>query len=256
MENKIKSKMQQKKRVVGTFFGLGSDVAIECLGNTGLDYIVIDAEHSPFDFESVARFVRTADSVGLTPLVRIPEITRSYVLRTLDIGAKGLIIPFVECVDQVKEIVQYAKYPPTGNRGYCACRNNGWGYPDFANPIEKYFSLSNAESLVITQCETVDGLEHIEEIAAMEGVDGVFLGMFDLSISMGKPLQFDDTELIAAKKRVLSACKAVNKPAIIIVGTIEAANEAFEQGFSAIAYSLDVLVFTEMYRNIVSKITE
>lgn len=108
-------------------------------------------------------------------------------LRLLDVGAQGVVVPCVETVEEVRELVRYAKFAPLGNRGFCPTRDGGWGHAAHAVSISGYMETSNRETLLLPQCETVGCLEHIEEITAMDGVDGIFVGPFDLSIALGHP---------------------------------------------------------------------
>lgn len=99
----------------------------ECIGRSGFDYIIIDNEHGTFEGESTLDAVRGAELGGITPIVRVREISRASVMKPLDVGAKGLIIPFVEKVEDVKNVVKWAKYSPIGARGFCPSRKDGWG---------------------------------------------------------------------------------------------------------------------------------
>ena len=194
--NPIQEKFQRGELSVGTFTQLSSPVAVECLGRTGLDYVLIDTEHCAVGVEFLTAAITAADAAGITPLVRINEISRSAVLQPLDYGAQGLIVPAVETVEQVEQLVRYAKFPPLGNRGYCPTRDGGWGFDaESLQGTEAYFARCNRETLLLPQCETRGCLEHIDEITAMEGVDGIFVGPFDLSIALGIPMQFDDPSM-------------------------------------------------------------
>lgn len=110
--NRIREKFLNHELSVGTFTQLSSTVAVECLGRTGLDYVLIDTEHSAVGIEFLSSAITAADAAGIVPLVRINDITRSKVLQPLDYGAQGLIVPAVETVDQVRRLVEYAKFPP------------------------------------------------------------------------------------------------------------------------------------------------
>lgn len=239
------------KKTVGTFFELGGSSVIECLSRTGIDYVIIDTEHGCFSEESVAEYIRAAENNKLTPYVRISDVRRPYVLRMLDIGARGLIVPNITSVDQVKELVQNAKFPPIGKRGYCPTRTSVWGADDWAQDALSYMEECNRRCLVIPQCETKEALEHIEEIAALDGVDGIFVGPCDLSIGLGIPLQFDSDILNAAVDRILAACRKYNKLSIMFAGTTGQARAMLEKGFDSVTYSLDASIFiTAMKRDI------
>jgi 4-hydroxy-2-oxoheptanedioate aldolase len=150
----------------------------------------------------------------------------------LDIGAMGLLIPFIKTVDEIRDVVGYGKYPPTGERGCGFGRKSGYGMESLAaGNIEDYFKWANENQLLIPQCETVECLECIEDVAAIDGVDGIFIGPFDLSVSMGIPKQFTNPKFTAALERVLKACKAANKFCFTLGMTPEDCRKRFEQGF-------------------------
>lgn len=254
MENLLKKKMVQGGKAVGTFFELGSSTAVECFRHTGLDFFIIDTEHGPFDAESSMNFIRTAELGTVTPMVRIKEISRSAVLKMLDIGAKGLIVPCVENPEQVKNLVEWAKYYPLGKRGFFMARPAGYGCEAFAQNIDEYFRTCNEETLLIPQCETVGCLENIEEIVNIKGVDGIFIGPYDLSVGIGKPAQLDAPEFLQAVARVLKACKAAGKFSFIYTGSSTQAKKYIAEGFDAVAVNMDAAVFINAYKALVSEI--
>ena len=256
MKNSVKEKLARGGRVLGTFFELGGAAAVECLGLSGLDYFIVDTEHGPFDVESAADFIRAAERRGIVPFVRVKDPTRSSVLKMLDVGAKGLIVPCIQTVDEVRRLVEYGKYYPLGQRGFAPSRSSGFGFEPFAADISAYFATCNEETMLIPQCETLGCLERIEEIAAIEGVDGIFVGPYDLSVALGKPAQFADADFTAAVGRILTACKAANKFSFIYAGNVEAARKYFAQGFDGVAYAMDAIVYVEAYRSLIARITE
>lgn len=256
MRNLLKEKILKGKKVIGTFFELGSNTAVECLGISGLDFLIIDTEHGPFETESSMDLIRAAELRNITPFVRIKEISRSSVLRNLDIGAKGLIVPCVETIEQVENLVEWAKYHPIGRRGFFMARSAGYGYDDFAQNVDEYFKTCNNETLLIPQCETKGCLENIESIVNIEGVDGIFIGPYDLSIGMGKPAQFGDPEFIEAIARVLKACKDAGKFSFIYTGSKAAAKQYFSDGFDGVAISMDVSILINAYKSLIKEVKE
>ena len=223
---------------------------IECLGQTGLDFVIIDNEHGPFETESTMNYVRACDNVGLTPLVRVREVSRPAILKPLDIGAKGLIVPCIETVEQAKKIVEYGKFSPIGKRGFCP-----WGYSHpQGQPIDVGMKHENEETLLILQCETVGCLENIETIVSMDGVDGIFIGPFDLSISMGIPGEFDNPEFLKAIDKILSTCKKYNKISSVFTGRFDDIDKYYKQGFDIVTYSLDANILVDGFKNIVSTV--
>lgn len=254
LKNVLKEKMLRHEKVLGTFFESGSSTAVECLGLAQLDFFIIDTEHGPFDVESAMDFIRAAELSELTPLVRVKDASRPSILKMLDIGAKGLIIPNIETVDEVRKVVEYGKYYPLGKRGFAPARGAGFGFKPFAQDIDAYFKTCNSETLLIPQCETLGCLEHIEDIVRMEGVDGIFIGPYDLSVAMGKPAKFDDPQFCAAVGKVLGACKAAGKFAFIYAGNKPAVKQYFMDGFDAIAHNMDTIVYTNAYRQLVEEL--
>lgn len=247
MENSLKRKLQNGERPLGTFFASGSPIMMECLGRTGLDFVVIDNEHAPMEAETTTDLIRAAELVGLCPLTRVREISRPAILKLLDVGAKGLIIPNVQSVDDVKTLISYAKYYPLGERGFCPTRKDGWGF-DMPDAVPEVMRKCNEATLLIPQCETMGALESIEEITALEGVDGIFVGPFDLSISMGIPGQFSSERFQSALTRILRACHEAGKFCLFFGGTKEAVQQGFARGFDGMAYGIDTMLFIELLR--------
>jgi 4-hydroxy-2-oxoheptanedioate aldolase len=254
MKNAVRERMLKGEKLIGTFSVLGSEICVEGLGFGQLDYVIIDTEHGPFTEESAQNYIRAARVRGLSPFVRIREISRAAVLRMLDAGADGLIIPDVRSVDEVKRLVEYGKFHPLGRRGFGLVRASGYGKEDFAENINSYFTLANQETLIVPQCETVGCLEHIEEICAIPGVDGIFIGPFDLSVSMGIPARFDRPEFQAALRRVLAACKENKKFCFIFAVDAAAARQAFAAGFDAVTIGTDAGVLIKAFQRLVADI--
>ena len=255
MKNLFLEKLKAGQKPVGIFSGTASPYVVECLGRAGFDYVVIDNEHSPIEAETSAEMIRAAELTGLTPFVRVREISRPAVLKLLDVGAQGLVVPNVNTPEEVRALVSYAKYRPTGNRGFCPSRKDGWGY-GLELGVAETMAHFNEQVLVIPQCETVGALEHIEEIAATEGVDGIFVGPFDLSIAMDMPGDFENPVFQAALARILKACHAAGKICLLFGMSVEKVREGFAQGFDAMAYNLDAGLMIECFRERLKQIRE
>lgn len=251
--NKLKEKLKNNEKPLGLFFDTSSVTIMECLGRCGFDFAIIDNEHSPIEAESSADYIRAAELVGITPLCRVRDTSRPAVLKLLDVGAQGLIVPCVHSVEQVKDIIKYAKYYPIGERGFCPSRKDGWGF-DIPGGVPATMAHFNDETLLIPQCETVGALEHIEEIAALEGVDGIFVGPYDLSISMGIPGEFNNPDFQAAIDRIIKAVHEANKFCIFFAGNPDAVVAGFKRGFDGMAYSLDAAIIIEALKERVDTI--
>ena len=255
MKNKLREMHKEKKQAIGTFFNAGDMSCMECIGYTGLDFVIIDAEHGPYDTESIMDLIRASESVGLTPVVRIADVTHKEIQRVADCGTDGIIVPCLRTVDEFKKLVDLAKYSPIGNRGFIKGRGSGFGNMDWAaGSIEEFMANSNEKLMVIPQCETAESLEHIEEIAALEGIDGIFIGPFDLSISMGIPAKFQLPEFKAAVKRIVDAFHNEGKPAYIYANNPAESRAYLADGIDGVANSLNSIVLTEAYKKLVAEI--
>ena len=254
MINYTKQKMLNGEKTLGTFLELGTANAVEALGYSGLDYIIIDTEHGPYTEESAMEFIRAAKMSKLSPFVRIKEISRPAVLRMLDIGAEGLIVPCIQTVEEVKSLVKHGKYFPLGERGFFFARASGYGNEDFAKSIDGYTAKCNYETMILPQCETLGCLQNIEEIASIDGVDGIFVGPYDLSIALGMPGKFNEPEFVAALERILKACKDAGKFAFIFATDADAAIKNLNMGFDSVAINMDIAILINAYKNIVKTI--
>ena len=232
-------KINEKQPVVGTFLQLGSSTAAECLALSGFDYIIIDTEHGPFSEESTLEMVRALQSRGCNAFVRAKDSSRSSLLRMLDIGADALIIPDLHSVEEAHKIVTYCKYYPMGRRGVIFARNAAFGTDKDISNLNVFFDKVNKEKWIIPQCETLGALENIEEIASIEGIDGIFVGPYDLSVALGAPAQFETDDFKGALIRVISACKKNGKIAMIFAGSPAQWKEYRELGFDIIALGTD-----------------
>lgn len=255
MKNICKEKMLRGEKVVGTFFEMGGASAVECLGLAGLDFLIVDTEHGPFDVESTMELVRAANLRGITPMARIKDCTRPSVLKMLDIGVQGLVIPCIQSAEEVRSLVEYAKYFPLGKRGVAFGRDAGWGAADYASgSLESYFEICNRETMLIPQCETVGCLNQIEEIVSIDGVDGIFIGPFDLSTALGCPAQFDRPEFLQAVERVFRACKAAGKFVTIYANDAAQSRTYFQRGFDGVAVATDTSHYIQVFRQLLADI--
>lgn len=250
MKNLWKEKIERGEKTVGSFFECGSTAVIEMMGMTGLDYVVIDTEHGPFEAEGVGEFVCAAERHHLTPIARVKDISRPAILKLLDVGCKGLIIPQVHSLDDVKKVVEYGKYYPLGERGVAGERANGFTY-NMGGSLDDWFRIANEETLLIPQCETVDCLNNIDSIVRLDGISGIFVGPYDLSTAMGIPGQFDSPDFLKAIQKVVGACHATGKFCVTYCDNAKKARQYFSMNFDSAAIGLDICVLVEGYRQIV-----
>ncbi len=254
MRNKIKECYVQGTCSVGTMTHLKSMAAVEAIGASGLDYIFIDSEHASNTADQLTEQIIAANAAGITPIVRICSIDRDEILHALDAGACGIVVPGIENLEQAKQCVSYAKYTPVGKRGYCMTRIGKWGFgEEYADGMEGYMCEANASTLLFLQCETVDCLKDLENIAGLEGVDGIMLGPYDLSIDMGIPGEFEHPLMQDAVKKVISVCKEKDKISMVFSGSAQDAKMKKEAGFDSVIAGLDVMQLIAGYQQIVSE---
>ncbi|NCB27496.1 MAG: hypothetical protein EOM62_18875 [Bacteroidia bacterium] len=255
MLNRLKETIQKKGNAVGTFLGVTNVPLMECLGYTGLDFVIIDTEHGPYDTQPMSDLIKAAELGGMAPIVRIADVTHKEIQRAVDNGAQGIIVPCLRSVDDFKNAVELAKFAPMGTRGFCKGRGSGFGNePWSTGSLVEYMQNSNERVLMLPQCETKEALDNIEEIVQIEGMDGIFIGPFDLSICMGIPAQFDHPDFKAAIAHIIKVCKAAGKLCMIYTNNAEESRRYLEAGIDAVADSIDTVVFTEAYRTIVNQI--
>ncbi len=255
MKNLWKEKILRGEKTMGLFLNAGDASTAELAAMSNMDYAIIDTEHGPFDVESAADMIRSFELHDNTALVRVKDSHRNSILKMLDIGAKGLIIPQVHSVEQVKEIVSFGKYYPIGDRGFAFGRGAGYGNAAHAKlGMTGYMEVCNNECLLIPQCETVGSLEHIEEIAKTDGVDGIFIGPFDLSIALGIPGQFENPTFQKALTRVQAACNNARKFCMIFCSDSAAAKARLAEGFTHITVSCDYAYYLNALNNAVTDV--
>ena len=206
----------------------------------GAEFVVYDMEHTGWSIETVRQLMATTRAADLVPLVRVPATEYHLLARPLDVGAMGLMVPMVESVAQAETIVRSAKYPPAGRRGaaFSVAHDDYLG----GDIVEKMTS-ANEETLLLAQIETAAGVDAAVGIAALEGIDVLWIGHFDLSASLGVPGQFGHPDYLRAVDRVLEACARHGKTPGIMAADVETSQACLKQGFRMVAYGGDLWLY-------------
>lgn len=186
MFHDFRRRLRDRELLLGTMVTLESPATAEVLASLGFDWFFVDGEHGPLGTQELLGILRAVDQ-RVPCVVRVPGASEVEIKKVLDIGAAGIIVPMVNSAEQATEIVNWARYSPAGSRGVGLARAHGYGL-SFAN----YMQQANEEVSVIVQAEHFQAVENIEEIVAVEGVDAIQLGPYDLSASMGKMGELDD----------------------------------------------------------------
>ena len=193
------------QRLLGSFAFLPSPGVVEILGHAGLDFVIIDQEHSPKSWEMVENMVRAAEVCGMAALIRVARIEEKEILQALEVGAVGIMVPFVETADEVRRAAAALRYAPEGTRGTCT-QTRAAGYSVNRSRFVEFARDCNRELLLIGLIESRKGLDNIEEIVGVpNGLDVVFIGRSDLASDLGKPGQSGDPVVEAAAQKILAA---------------------------------------------------
>ena len=245
-ENAVKRTLAQAGVALGTMvFEFDSTGIARAAAAAGAEFVIFDTEHTGWSTDTVRTLVATARGAELVPMVRVPATQYHLIARPLDVGAMGIMVPNVETVEQARTIVRSARYPPAGARG----AGFGLAHDDYrGGDALATMRRANEELLLIAQIESVRGLESVEQIAALDGIDVLWIGHFDLTNSMGIPTQFTHPDYLRAVERVVAACVRYGKAAGIMAADVEAAKQALAQGFRILAYWGDVWIYQEGLR--------
>lgn len=255
MNNRIIEKAKKGEISIGTFSHLKSSVAVDALAYAGLDFFIIDTEHAPLGTDEADELIALVSARGMSPVVRVKNTDRGCILNALDSGAHALIIPNLKTMEEAKSIVEYGKFAPVGERGFCPTRDVAWGAgPEFADGMVSYMAKANESTLLIPQCETKECVEIVEEVVNLPGIDGMFIGPMDLSINLGVPGDFDAPIFKEAVAKTVKACKDAGKLSLGFAGNPELAESYKAEGYSGIAYGVDVMMLQGAYAEALSKI--
>jgi len=238
-KNLMKEKLQKGGRAVGAIIQDPAPQIVEVLGLLGFDWLFIDCEHSPMSLEEVGKLVMAAELRGITPLVRVPQNLPEIILRYLDVGAMGILIPGLETVEDAKIAVSGSKYPPEGVRGLAGVRGADFG---LGGPLGEYVKIANRETMVLGVVESQKGVENIEGILDTEGIDGVSIGTNDLSQSLGVPGQTNHPLVVEAVDKILAAGKKKGKPVGGLVRGGETPKQYLEKGYQMLLTSVYSLI--------------
>ncbi len=234
-KNQAKEKLLGGDNIYGVFCNFYSPAIVELIGHTGFDFVLIDAEHGPTGVESCEHMVRAAESAGIAAFVRIAMNIRQNILRYLDAGSLGIQLPMINTGTEARAAVQAVKYPPQGRRGLASVRAAEFGLKTL---LGDYARKANEETLVAVQIETVEAVNNLADILAVEGIDVFFVGPNDLSASMGYVGQPAHPEVQATIEKLVSDIHRAGRIAGTTAYSHEALLKAKERGFRYILYNV------------------
>ena len=244
--NPVKQKVENGEVSIGTFmFEFNSTGIGRIAAEAGAEFAVFDMEHTGWSIETIRSLVATSRCTDMIPYVRIPATEYHFVARLLDVGAMGIMVPMVETAEQAQLLVDSAKYPPVGRRGAAF----GVAHDDYqGGDIVQKIQQANERTHVIAQIETAQGVDHVDEIASIDGIDVLWIGHFDLTNSLGIPGQFDHPDFRDAISKVLAACERHGKVPGFMAGDVAHGQQLLDDGFRMIAYGGDLWVYQTALR--------
>ena len=239
--NQVKRRLAEGGVAVGTMvFEFGTTGIARIAAAAGAEFVLFDTEHTGWTTETLRVVLATAGAADTVPLVRVPASQYHLLSGALDLGAMGLMVPMVESEEQAHSIARWTKYPPVGARGAAF----GVAHDDYAGgDVGAKMRSANAETMVIAQIETMAGLDAVEAIAGVDGIDVVWVGQFDLTASLGIPGQFTHPDYHAALRRVVAAADRHGKAAGFMATSVEEGRAMLAAGFRALAYSGDLWIY-------------
>lgn len=223
------------KPPIGTWVMSASPIVAEAVGTAGFDWGVLDMEHTPLDLMTLVHLLQAVGNTKMVPVVRVPWNDTVTIKRVLDAGAQTLLVPFVQNADEARAAVAATRYPPEGVRGMAAM-----GRASRFGTVPDFYRAANQSICVIVQIETPPAAAQLEEIAAVPGVDGIFVGPADLSGAMGLTGQLTHPEVMAVMADCAQRARTLGKPIGTVGGTPEVVTRCRAMGYDFVAIASDL----------------
>jgi 2-keto-3-deoxy-L-rhamnonate aldolase RhmA len=234
LKNQLKEKLYAGETSLGTWITIGSPDVTDTLKQLDFDWFVLDTEHSYYSIETARNLMLSLTDSKVVPIVRVGESDQYLIKRALDIGSYGVLVPLVNTREEAERVVNFSKYPPQGTRGVGPVRAAAYG-----NNIREYVNTANDQILVCVQVETTTALSNAEAIAEVKGVDLLFVGPSDLTISLGLGTERSHQKVADAMLSVVKICEKSGKIPGTLAATPEEAKKWQKLGFKFIALGSD-----------------
>lgn len=241
----IREKVLAGEFLAGAWCNLGSNITVEIAASAGFDWVLIDQEHGPGDNETLMRQLQGIGQRPCAPIVRIAWNEMPRFKQALDLGAMGIMVPYVQTATEAQKAVSCLRYPPEGLRGVASSpRATGYG-----THFDSYYAEANRSLLSVHQIETARALKNLRDIASVDGVDVLFVGPLDLSISVGMPKRFEDPEFCKLLSKVARCAGEAGKAAGILLPSIRLIDMIHDMGFTFVAVGSDGGMVVEGMKN-------
>jgi 4-hydroxy-2-oxoheptanedioate aldolase len=247
MGNLLKEKLENKSNVIGPFMKLSSPPVVEIAGLAGFDFVIIDCEHGPLNMLEAENMIRAAHLANMSAVVRVGENNPNMISRALDIGADAVEIPQISTKEDALNAVKASKFSPLGERGVCRyVRAAKYSSMDKS----EYFKYANENTLVIIHIEGMEGIENLDKILEVDGIDVIFIGPYDLSQSLGIPGDVNNIKVEEKMKEVVNKASAKGKIVGTFVDDIESAKKWKSLGIQYMSYAVDVGIIYDSFKKI------
>ena len=250
--NRLRRKLEAGQKTAGAWLQLGSPLTAEILARAGFDWLIIDLEHGPGDIPILISQLQALGGTEAVPLVRAPWNDFVTIKRILDAGVEGVLVPYVNTPEEAEAVVRACHYPPHGIRGVAGSpRAAGFGYN-----VRDYLDHADEEILVLTAVETPEAVANLDEILAVEGLDGVFVGPMDLATSMGYRFNPSEPAVQATISTIEEKVLASGKILSTLAGSWEQAQRLYERGYQMLMLMADGVTLSKMANKIVGQFRE
>lgn len=247
--NRMKRALAAGKVTLGATITTGSPILAELLSRVGFDWLWLETEHTTTSEQAVLAMLQATNGADVSTIVRVPWNDATLIKRAVDAGPDGILVPQVNTAVEATAAVRAMKYPPLGERGAGLARAQAWGLA-----MGEYYGSANDEVVTLLMIEHILGVENIDEILAVPGVDGVMIGSLDLSGSMNLLGQTDHPDVEAATQRVLAACRRAGISCGIVALDPDQANRRIGQGFTNVIVAIDVLMLIGTAKSVLGKV--
>jgi len=251
--NFLKSKLERGVQTIGTWNIINSPVVADVISSCELDFLIVDGEHGSFSYETAQNIVFACESNDVSPIMRIGEISENNILKALDIGVHGIQIPCISSCAELENVINFSKYPPDGKRGFSPFTKSGLYDQSNASTMT---SLANRNTLLIAGIESMEGIKILPKLLDYNDLDVVFIGLYDLSKSMGIPGEIENNEILTILDDIILETHNAGKK----IGTIATSTDFLKvlknKNIDYITYSVDTGMLKNSYKDLVNNFKE
>ncbi len=248
----LKEKLRLRKKTIGTWITVPHRFFVEAAANAGFDWICVDLEHTTIDLDQLGNLLAVARARGIGALVRVSSLDSTLIKRVMDAGSTGIIVPMVNTPAQAKEAYESMQYPPTGKRGVGLSTAQGFGAH-----FQQYTTWLKENAVLIVQIEHHEAIKNLEEILSQAGVDGFFVGPYDLSASLGKPGDFENPRFLSAMSEIekIQSKSTKARGIHVVEPDVLQVQKAITNGYDFIAYSFEMKIIEQDYRKMLAHVS-